>query len=444
MGLTIAEIRILPPLAIARFGSSPDPMDNYDLVVTHPVGAREIQAADTYLVDPATGDVSIKHPPFDVRFRDDDGNIRPVSPFLEVWVRLDAQTELVPLTLKLLSAAGLSLDALHWSVELASRKAFRRTGDRHDIVEARTGAFHDHCPHALNGVAPNFIAGKSVPFGQAQFVRPSADAPEIRLRFTPAPGRVYRDVYDAGKGTWKGFVEPGDLKTDPNGVRRCTNPSDIYDGHTKDGNWVSAGDFDDACDGFVNVALDTSAGELTAYARVSAGPPTFAPDSLPVRTVGDELEQVLLGTDFDGPVTETEMAEVKEIVRRALETVRLMNTAHLNSAAPGIDGMALSDFLTWKRALEPIVVPAVADALAIRARHERVLIALESGTLAWFARVLRDYSDVGLLTDEGRRKMPALMRGADGNHLALTRRQVSKVRAAAEYVRVLAGGGRRD
>jgi hypothetical protein len=436
---TIVDVRILPPLAIARFGSSADPMDNYDLTVPHPVGAREICAADTFLIDPATGDISIKRPPFHVRFRDGDGNIRPISPFLEVWVRIDGQPDLVPLTPDVLRASGLAVDALHWSVEVASRKAFRRTGDRNDIVEARTGPFNDHVPHALSGVAPNFLASKSVPFGQVQFARPSSEIPEIRLRFTPAAGRVYSDVYDSAKGTWKGFVEPDDLTTDPNGVRRCTNPCNIFSGTTKDGNWVSAGDFDDACDGFVNVALDTAAGELTAYARVSVGPPTFAPDSLPVRTVGDELEQVLLGPDFDGPVAEADMADVKEIVRRALETVRLMNTAHLNSAAPGVDGMALSDFLTWKRALEPIVVPAVADALAIRARHERILIALESGTLAWFARILRDYSDVGLLTEEGRRKMPALMRGADGNHLALTRRQVSKVRAAAEYVRVLAG-----
>jgi hypothetical protein len=152
------------------------------------------------------------------------------------------------------------------------------------------------------------------------------------------------------------------------------------------------------------------------------------------------LEQAILGPDFIGPVTPVEMEEVRAIVRRVLDTVRMMNTAHLNSAAPGVDAMPRSDFLTWNRALEPIVVPAVADSLAITARHERVLAALESGTLAWFARVLREYQDVGLLTNEGRRKMPALMRGADGNHLALTRRQVSKVRAAAELVRVLSEG----
>jgi hypothetical protein len=38
---------------------------------------------------------------------------------------------------------------------------------------------------------------------------------------------------------------------------------------------------------------------------------------------------------------------------------------------------------------------------------------------------------VGDLSNKGRRKMPALMRGADGRALALTRRQVDVIRKAA-------------
>jgi len=45
--------------------------------------------------------------------------------------------------------------------------------------------------------------------------------------------------------------------------------------------------------------------------------------------------------------------------------------------------------------------------------------------------VLRDYDEVGDLSDLGRRKMPAMMRGADGRYLALTRRQVNLIRALA-------------
>jgi hypothetical protein len=138
---------------------------------------------------------------------------------------------------------------------------------------------------------------------------------------------------------------------------------------------------------------------------------------------------------LESEVTAEEVEQVKQIVRRALETVRLMNTGQMNmfSKQRGV-GMARMDNLDVNRAGTPIVDPALADSLAIRARHERVLLALESGSLAWFARVLREHDEVGDLTDDGRRKMPALMRGADARHLALTRRQVNKVRTAAEYI----------
>jgi hypothetical protein len=111
-----------------------------------------------------------------------------------------------------------------------------------------------------------------------------------------------------------------------------------------------------------------------------------------------------------------------------------MNTGQLNKASldRGV-GMARMDTNNVNRALEPIFEQSVADAVAIRARHERVLLALESGSLVWFARALREHDKAGDLSTDGRRKMPALMRGADGRYLALTRRQVAKIRTAAEY-----------
>ena len=113
----------------------------------------------------------------------------------------------------------------------------------------------------------------------------------------------------------------------------------------------------------------------------------------------------MLGPDFEAEVTGRELDEVREIVRRALETVRLMNTGQMNkpSKQRGV-GMARMDFLDVNRALEPIVYPSVADSLAIRSRHERLLIALDSGALAWFARVLREYDQVGDLSADGRRR----------------------------------------
>jgi hypothetical protein len=445
----IIELRILPPFAIARLGSSPEPMDNYDLNIEDPIGVRQIQPAETLIVNRKTGEVTARHPPFEVRFRDEKYRIRPIAPFLEVWVRFKGANELVPLTTKLLSGLKLAPKNVKWSVHVANIKAYRRTGDLNDRIEAETDAFSDHAVHELAGRCQNFFAGKTIPLGSVQYIKPSKEFPEIRLRFTPAEGKVYGPppdpgeedpniadaVYDPEKGKWKGYFDPTDVKNDPLGVRKATNPAQIYAGKsTDDGNQISYGYLDDECDGIVEVELEVEGTRLSAYARVAAGPPTFAPDSKPVRTVNDELEQAMHGPDLDGPVTDEEIADVREIVRRALETVRLMNTAQMNkpSKQRGV-GMARMDFLDVNRALEPIVDPSVADSLAIRARHERVLLALESGSLAWFARVLRNYDEVGDLSNDMRRKMPALMRSADGRHLALTRRQVNKVRMAAEY-----------
>lgn len=449
MGRKIVELRILPPFAIARLGSSPDPMDNYQLIIADPIGARQIQPAETLLVNDKTGEVEAKEPPFEVRFRDDDYRIRPIAPFLEVWARFNGDDSLVPLTTEILSKLGLKPAAVKWRVHVANIKAYRRTGDPNDQIEAQTGAFSDHRKHALDGQCKNFLNGKTIPLGSVQYIKPSKSFPEIRIRYTPAAGKVYGPppdpgeedpniedaVYDPEKGRWKGYFDPTDVVNDPLGVRKATNPAQIYAGKLlDDGNQISYGYLDDECDGIVEVEIKVGGAKLSAYARIAAGPPTFAPDSMPVRTVGDELEQAMFGPDLDSPVTEQEIADVRDVVRRALETVRLMNTTMMNkpSQQRGV-GMARMDFLDVKRALEPIVDPSVADSLAIRARHERVLLALESGSLAWFARVLRNYDEVGDLSNDTRRKMPALMRSADGRHLALTRRQVNKVHMAAEY-----------
>ena len=464
--MTIVELRVLPPFALARLGSSPEPMDNYNLIINNPIRPREICAATTLTVDPDTGTLLVIQPPFDVKFRDAYGRIRPVAPFFEVWARLAGDTTLQPVTHALLAGAGLPPEAVKWNVTVANRKAFRRTGDAGDIVEAATGWFNDTVRHELSGTAPNFFASASLPFGHVQGVVPTTEYPEIRMRFTPASGHVYGPppdpgnpgpalagiVYDPAKGKWPGYVQVTDTTTNPLVARRGTNPELVYFGTTMQGvdskgkktsQYVCAGYLDDECDGIVDVSIATPAGTLAAFARVSAGPPTFAPDSMPLRTVADELEQAVAGPDFEGAMTEEVLQQVSEIVCRALESVKLMNTAVLNEGNDEANvGMARDDYEMWRRALEPIVDPTLADNLAIRARHERVLLALESGSLAWFARVLRDFDKVADLSTASRRLMPAMMRGADGNHMALTRLQVSKVRAAAELIRRLTPGGR--
>jgi hypothetical protein len=421
----ILEIRILPPLAIGRLGSSSTPLENYTLEIANPVGYRSIVPAPTLVVDRETGEVVSAKKPKSISFRDARGKIKPVCPFLEVWMLLAGAKALTPLTLAALKSVGVDEKAISWSVEVGNIKAFRRTGDPNDKITASVAAFNDHGIKVLSGQCANFKHGKSLPFGSVRYLRPTASFPQIRLRFTPAAGKVYGpsardrniadDVYDSKRGKWAGFRERGSK------IPRPTAPGEIF----ANANNVSRGYLDDECDGMVHVQLTLPNKAVTAAARITCGPPSFAPDGLPIRTVADELEQLELGPSVSGPVP---IAEVSSIVRRALETVRLMNTTALNS--PDVNSMADQDTGTG-RAAEPIFDPSVVDALAIRARHESVLLALNSGTMAWFSTVLRRYTDVGDLSNDGRRKMPGMMRGADSNHLALTRRQASTIDAAA-------------
>jgi hypothetical protein len=219
-------------------------------------------------------------------------------------------------------------------------------------------------------------------------------------------------VYDANRGTWLGYQDDNSF--------RVTAPGQIY---ALDQQGSSRGYFDDGCDGLVRVFLTIGGQTLTAFGRVGVGPPAYAPDGLPVRTVADELEQALLGPGREAGAVRPEEAE--EIVRRAFETLRLMNTAAMNTG-----GMAGHDAGEGRRR-EPIMAPSLVDTEALEQLHQGVLVALRSGAAPWFADVLRDYDDVGDLSNRGRRRMPALMRGADGRHLALTRRQVATIRALA-------------
>lgn len=441
--MTIKEIRLLPPLAVARLGSSPEPLENYELEIPDAVQPRTIVPAESLRLD-AQGNLTVTRSSGPVQFRDENRLIKPVAPFFELFARLDDSTEWVPVTEALLAANGLGAASVTWSARLGNIKIHRRTGDDKDRIEAVVQPFNDHTVHELHGQCANFIDGESVPLGHVQFARPSQEHPGFRLRFTPAHGKVYgsktlvpdpnvvKVVYDPTKGGWPGYWEPDTPSNDYAG-RRLTNPAEIFAGYDIDGRHISYGYVDDECDGTIEVQLKADGVELSSFARVAAGPPTFAPDSKPVRTVSDELEQVLHGPDAQAGDDEVEAA--REVVRRALETVRLMNTSQLNKGGitRGV-GMARMDILDRARKSEPIFDPTVAESLAIRARHERVLLALESGSLVWFARVLRDYTDVGDLTDEGRRRMPGMMRNADGRHLALTRRQVSKIKTAADLL----------
>lgn len=434
----ITELRLLPPLAIARFGSAPTPMDNYDVVLdaTRPLGYRHLVPAETLRVDPDSGEIAEVVVPARVAFKQ-NGLVRPVAPFLELWALTDGG-QLEQVTTALLAADGVSAADVRWQVRLANHKAARRTGDPDDRIEVETDPFSDHAVHELRGTSRNFWPGKSIPFGHARYIKPTDEHPEIRLRYTPGPGQVYGAsrtppaatppdpnvvdvVYDGNRGNWLGHVDgqpapPGEPRKPP-----VTAPGLIYRSEPPDSG-SSAGYLDDGCDGLVRAQLTVRGVTLSTYARVGAGPPTYAPDSMPIRTVADELEQLLRGPTVDAD--DATLERVEEIVRRAFETIRLMNTDAANRG-----GMADHDSRRpLLREREPIMARSLTDDVALENLHRSLLVALRSGAAPWFADVLREPEEIADLTDRGRRKMPAMMRGADGRHLTLTRRQIELVR----------------
>lgn len=434
----IKELRILPALAIGRLGSSPVPLACYSLVPNpdQPDGYRRIQPEETLVLDRATGEIVRSEVPDTIRFRDDQGQIHPVAPFLEVWARFTDDGPLEPLTVARLTELGLTPADVRWQVRAANHKVFRRTRQENDQVTADTGAFSDHGAKPLNGQSPSFKAGKQIPFGEVQYVKPTNDFPEIRLRFTPGAGKVYGptagdpnvvdDVYDGGAGTWTTYQDPPD---DP-GV---TIPINVY---ARNANDVSLGYLDDTCDGIVSVEVAVPGQPAQrGYARVTVGPPDFAPDSQLVRTIADEFEQMLFGPAVTGT---PEVEEVLGIVRRALETMRLMNTEYQNR--------------TFGR---NAFTPSQADYAHARSRHSDVLLALEGlkapansperatavGALQLVLTLLRQHTQVADPSPEARRMMPALMRGADGRRLALTRRQRAIIEKATKDFAPPAGPG---
>jgi hypothetical protein len=233
-------------------------------------------------------------------------------------------------------------------------------------------------------------------------------------------------IYDP-KGDWVGFTDG----TQPLPVQ--TNPGAIYAGWSDaDGNQISWGYLDDECDGIVTASLTIDGKTLAANARLGAGPPTFAPDAIPIRTVHDDLDQWMFGPELDRPAT---IEEAEEILRRAVETVRLLNTAAMNGnpIAGRINAastMVRQDSNDFGRFFEPIMASQIVDNHAILALHQNILAALRSGTGSWFADTLRKPEEIGDLSDAGRRKMPGMMRGADGRHLTLTRRQIDTIARA--------------
>jgi hypothetical protein len=184
---------------------------------------------------------------------------------------------------------------------------------------------------------------------------PDVDLSQLRLRFTPAAGKVYgppRAVQGPDRLTITGPVDvlqlantlegrvhtivppeqrilsddtPWSTYRMVTGLYEDPQPQDGYDG-SDDGDSQSWGVVDDSCDAVITVALAWRGQRYVAQGRVFVGPPAFQPDRRPFYSVADDL------ADRDLPlvqVTEANFEEVKaEVValfRRVFETAASLN-----------------------------------------------------------------------------------------------------------------------
>ena len=493
--MKIKALRILPPIAIGRLGSASEPLVNYEIEEDpqHPLDFHRIKGATTFVVDPGTGEIVDAITPETVSFKevskaDGSEHIRPVAPFLEIWALVD-RDQWVPLTVDLLQGNGLTPADVKWQVSVANRKVARRTANKDDEVSAKTPLFSTHEARRLEGHCRNFVSGDaSIYFGRVQFIKPTAAHPEIRMRFTPAPGDIYgpkltpdevreiygknpqppvwipppeRAVYDWKKG-WLGFEnfkpvkprkarKPSDLtkQGEPGATgaelerlqARETLPPSLYSIVPPGPCWlhdnvaVSRGYFDDTCDGIVEVKLKLKSGKrLEAAARICSGPPAVVPDTVFLRTLRDDLEQVIYGPWVPtGEKEEQTRERALNIIRRAFDAVRFLNVAVMNGNPVNgrrpldFDTMPAEEAFDVQRMMRPVVPERTADTLMIMGLHQQVYAALQGGAAPWFGHILRLPTEVGDYTDHGRRKMPAMMCGADGGYLALTYRQINAI-----------------
>lgn len=220
-------------------------------------------------------------------------------------------------------------------------------------------------------------------------------------------------------------------------------------------NRISMGLVDDVSDGTVHCSISG----LEATARIAVGPPDFAPMNRPCTSLQDGLADRVLRDDFrNNPPGDADLeAIVADIFERALETSDLMNkdaqsdrargtnfnpedpaNTDLPNPRPGFESNPRGTL--WASSNENVTDrPAPAGSLQVDAmpvsfqgqRAHRRYNAIEylrdrlREEPELIEKWLRPPRDPSPLFD---RRMPALMRGSDGDPMHLTRRQIEMIR----------------
>lgn len=362
-----------PPIAVARLGGSPTPLDAYHWrtpvnprsdgeTVIFPAWTLEIQADGS--VEPFM--------PTDLRLRDGE-LIRPVSPFVEIWARVgepgsaESSWRSVPLTPALLADAGASVADLVFSVTARNLKAARRTQNpdlefgTFPALEVRAD---DHLPKPVLGVSPPDAATPMIPpgrfilLGTVQVIRSrtqpssgSADWSEfvnvevVRLRYTPAAGRFYGPPQAAGTtepnppipavAEADAFLDPAaGWYRQPDRLWPFVQPADTVDTARSPANTrASLGVVDDTCEVRIEARLSLGGGVLQAHANLFVAPPDFAPDRRPFLSIADEInDRSGDAEDRNAAMDLQDLNEwVADLFERAYEHISLMNVDYWRS-----------------------------------------------------------------------------------------------------------------
>jgi hypothetical protein len=370
----IVQLFFQPPMAIARLGGSDTPLDAFEWsedAAAHGGMQTVIRPALSFHVR-ENGTIE-PYVPEHLRFKD-NGQIRPVAPFLELWASLqsgvDGSLYDKPVTLGLLKQRGLSLAHLWFGVTAANRKAQRRTMSAACSFIAREELRgDDHASRELlaisphtNGEEPLVYSDRPIPLGRIQVIWPvesvvsvqgqDVDLSIVRLRFTPAKGKIYgppnavtgpASPVEPGRilapksdyGRIHEIVHPENRILNPNTPWSCffwgtgrwldTLPMDSYDGANVGTN-VSWGIADDACDALIECTLAGTGVRFRAVARIFCGPPDFAPDHRPIYSMADDLaDRQLPPVHVDQTTYEKTWSEISDLFRRAFETGHLLN-----------------------------------------------------------------------------------------------------------------------
>lgn len=462
--MPIQKLFFYPPLAFGRLGGSPEPMPCYtwgpnDSSVRG-TGMTTVIPAET-LVVADDGTVSAVMP-VDVRFKDAEGRFHPVCPFFELHATWDEGDgpQSGPVTPALLARFGLALADLRWHVHVANHKPYNMTEDPDTRIDAEIDIAGDDvgvktlAGHGPPGAKQPLVPpDTSVPLGRVRLTRPDDAFPEVRLRFIAAEGLFFGPTNLLDR--WQIDIPKHQLNLNPESSWASWKPAlDDARGtpggqYAQDDDGVSYGMVDDVCDGLIRCriqGLDLPA----AVARISVGPPDYAPDRRHFTSLADGLKDRVDRADVWSAAYYADMdevtAEILDLFERIGETASLNNVDVFNNRVDIQENKATAFALgepygpdTHKAFVPPLPLDDRPLPLSDRAReYHRRLATLEvlEDMLRKQPQIVQQWvrapAGASLYFDK---QMPLVMRGPSGDPLHLTRRQYDLLRAWVQRLR---------